>query len=109
MLTERIGLLLGREKMVTAPPRATVLDAAHLMLENAVSAVVVVEDGLLTGILTEHDVVFRVVAAGRDPSTVGVEEVMTRQPVTIGPEEKVAGRRCAKRWRRCAKRLRAKG
>ena len=87
MLTERIGLLLGRENMVTAPPRANVFDAARLMLEHGASAVVVVEDGLLTGILTEHDVVLRVVAAGRDPRSVGVEEVMTRDPVTIGPEE----------------------
>lgn len=87
MLTERIGLLLEREKMVTASPRATVFEASRLMLDNGASAVVVVEERLLTGILTEHDIVFRVVAAGRDPRAVRIDEVMTRDPVTIGPEE----------------------
>ncbi len=87
MLTERIGLLLGREKMVTASPCASVFEASRLMLDNGASAVVVVEAHLLTGILTEHDVVFRVVAAGLDPCAVRIDEVMTRDPVTIGPEE----------------------
>ena len=87
MLSERIGLRLGDEKMVTASPHATVFEASRLMLDNGASAVVVVEDRVLTGILTEHDVVVRVVAAERDPCVVRVEEVMTRDPVTIGPQE----------------------
>jgi len=87
MLSERIGLSLGREKMVTASPRATVFEASRLMLDNGASAVVVVEERRVTGILTEHDVVFRVVAAGRDPCAVRIDEVMTRDPVTVGPEE----------------------
>lgn len=87
MLSERIGLLLGRERMVIASARACIVAASKLMVANDVSAVVVVEEGLLTGILTEHDVVFRVVAAGLDPRIVRVDEVMTRQLVTISPEE----------------------
>ncbi|MEO8081924.1 MAG: CBS domain-containing protein [Caldimonas sp.] len=86
MLSVRIGLLLGREKLATASPCATVFDASRLMLDNAASAVVVVEGDLLTGILTEHDVVFRVVATGRDPGAVRIDEVMTRAPITAGPE-----------------------
>ncbi len=85
MLSERIGLLLRREDLVTAAPRATVFEASRLMLGHAASAVVVVDDQLLTGILTEHDVVVRVVAVGRDPGAVRIDEVMTRAPMTVGP------------------------
>jgi|SRR5450755_2860319 CBS domain-containing protein len=86
MLSERIRRLMERDKMVTAPPQATVYEVAGLMLERGVGAVMIVEDGLLTGIFTERDAVFRVVAQGRDPRTVGVGDVMTRQPVTIDPD-----------------------
>jgi CBS domain-containing protein len=86
MLSERIGHSLQSEMLVTAPPRASVLEAAELMLRHGVGAVLVVEDDLLVGIFTERDAVFRVLAPGRDPRVVRLEQVMTRQPVTVGPE-----------------------
>lgn len=85
MLSKRLGLW-GRDKLVAASPRAYVLEASRLMLEHGATAVVVVEGDLLIGILTVHDVVLRVVAAGRDPGTVCIEDVMTREPVTVGPD-----------------------
>ncbi len=85
MLSKRLGLW-GRDKLVTVSPRVYVLEATRLMLEHGATAVVVVEGDLLTGILTVHDVVLRVVAAGRDPGTVCIDDVMTREPVTVGPE-----------------------
>jgi CBS domain-containing protein len=41
----------------------------------------------LIGIFTERDIVFRVVAAGRDPKATRLAEVMTPQPQTINPNE----------------------
>ncbi len=60
---------------------ATVLDAALLMNEHRVGALVILEDGRVTGMFTERDVLRRVVAEQRDPSRTRVEEVMTPEVV----------------------------
>jgi CBS domain-containing protein len=41
----------------------------------------------LTGIFTERDLAFKVIAAGRDPDTVRLADVMTRNPDTLRPED----------------------
>jgi CBS domain-containing protein len=71
-------------ELVTAKPDETVVDAARKMAENAVGSVVVVDEhGVLLGIVTERDIVVRVVAKGLNPATTLVGEIMTRNPVTI--------------------------
>ena len=55
------------------------------MAKRNVGAVLVVDGSRLVGILTERDVVFRVVGAGLDPRATRVAEVMTASPVTIEP------------------------
>jgi CBS domain-containing protein len=86
MLSERIGHSMKSEKLVTTASQASVFEVAELMLRHGVGAVLVVEGGSLIGIFTERDAVFRVLAAGRDARAVRVGEVMTPQPVTVGPE-----------------------
>jgi CBS domain-containing protein len=86
MLSERIGRLLDREKMVTASPQLTVFKAARLMVEHGVGAILIIEEGALVGIFTERDAVFRVVAQDRDAQTVQIGEVMTPRPVTVTPD-----------------------
>ena len=86
MLSERIGHSMKSEKLVTTASQASVFEVAELMLRHGVGAVLVVEGGSLIGIFTERDAVFRVLAAGRDAPAVRVGEVMTPQPVTVGPE-----------------------
>lgn len=87
MLGLAIGSLLEPRRLVTAPPDATASDAAALMKEGNVGAVLVVDGGRLVGIFTERDVVYRVIAAGRDPRATPLREVMTAQPVCVSPEE----------------------
>ena len=60
-------------------------DAARLMREHDVGAVLVVESQALKGILTVNDVSYRVVAEGRDPEKTTVGEVMTPDPDVVGP------------------------
>jgi CBS domain-containing protein len=60
---------------------ATVLDAALLMNEHRVGALVVLEEGRVAGMFTERDVLRRIVAAQRDPATTRVAEVMTEEVV----------------------------
>jgi CBS domain-containing protein len=86
MLGDSLANLKDIAKFVTAPPETSVVEAAALMLANGVGAVVVVEDGLLTGIFTEHDIVSRVIAAGSDPRAVQIRAVMTPEPLAVGPE-----------------------
>jgi len=77
---------MTRDKMVTATPQATVLEVAGLMLDHDIGAVMVIENGVLGGILSERDIVVRVVAPGRDARTVRVGAVMTRHPVNVHPD-----------------------
>ena len=48
-------------------PNATVADAAKVMAQEDVGPVPIVEEGRLVGIVTDRDIVVRVVAEGRDP------------------------------------------
>ena len=86
MLHQPIRSLKDTEKVVAVPSQTSVAEAAASMLAHGVSAVVVVDAGVLVGIFTEHDIVSRVIAGGRDPSGVQVGEVMTREPLTVDPD-----------------------
>jgi CBS domain-containing protein len=80
-----------RERMassvVTIEPSATVADAAKRMIQQEKGPLPVVVDDRVVGMLTDRDIIARVVAAGRDPSSVTVREVATKDLVTIGPDE----------------------
>jgi CBS domain-containing protein len=70
----------------TVAPGTTVADAARLMGDRNVGSLIVEAGGKPIGILTDRDIVMRVVAVGSDAGTVTVEEVMTRHPVTLAEE-----------------------
>ncbi|HEY0836601.1 MAG TPA: CBS domain-containing protein [Azospirillum sp.] len=65
---------------------AGVREAARIMTERRIAAVLVTEGRRLVGIFTERDLTTRVVAAGRDPDTTRLSEVMTADPDTLGPD-----------------------
>jgi CBS domain-containing protein len=87
MLELPVRRVLEPRKLVVAPPEASVDDAARLMKEAHVGAVLIVEQGRLIGIFTERDAVYRVLAARRDPLLTRLAEVMTRDPVAVSPDE----------------------
>lgn len=62
-------------------PSATVLDAATLMNEHKIGSLLVMDAGRLIGIITERDMLQRVLVARRDPATIAVGEVMTTELV----------------------------
>jgi CBS domain-containing protein len=74
---------LGTSTLVTATSKMSVADASRLMREARVGCVVVLEGRRPVGILTDRDLVTRVMAEARDPSAVTVGQVMTRDPVTV--------------------------
>ena len=87
MLDRSIKEIMQRRKILKVPTQTLVTKAAKLMEKKNVGAVMVIEDGELVGILTERDVVFRVVAKGLDANSTRVTEVMTHAPITISPDE----------------------
>jgi CBS domain-containing protein len=87
MFSERVGSLMERENLLTAPPETTVSAAALLMARRKVGAVMVTRDGKLVGIFTERDVVFRVIALDLDVKSTLLADVMTPSPVTIDPDK----------------------
>jgi CBS domain-containing protein len=85
-----IRTLIKRQKILVAPASTTVGDAARLMQEQHVGAVMVVDaHGQLRGIFTERDALFRVLAPGRDPATTRLSSVMTKNPQTVVPDKPV--------------------
>ncbi len=87
MLTTKVRDLIERRKLVMTTPEVSVAKAARMMRKSKVGAVLVVEHGRLVGIFTERDAVYRVMAYGLEPDATPLGAVMTRDPVTIGPDE----------------------
>jgi len=73
-------------ELVVASRGESVAEAVHRLGRHEVGALLVVEDEELVGILSERDVLGRVIARGLDPSATLVREVATEDPVAIGPE-----------------------
>jgi CBS domain-containing protein len=73
-------------------PDTTLVEAAQKMRASGVGGVPVLDhDGTeCVGILTERDIVIRVLAEERDPRAVFVRDIATLRPVTCEPEESVA-------------------
>jgi len=68
----------------TATPEDTVLDVARRMADRRVGTLVVVdEDNVPAGLVTDRDVVVRCVAEGIDPEWTSVTEIMSHPPSTV--------------------------
>jgi CBS domain-containing protein len=80
--------------IMTRPPHtldvtASVMEAATAMREGDFGDVVVLEEGQLCGILTDRDIVVRVLATGDDPSTVRVGDVCSRILTTVAESDSI--------------------
>jgi CBS domain-containing protein len=93
MINEPIRAVLKAkniQSLITAAPDATVADAATLMTQKGVGAVIVRGAGTeIGGIFTERDVMCRVVADGRDPARTRVSEVMSPNVREVGADASV--------------------
>lgn len=69
--------------IITIDENATVLDASKSIVRNNRGSIVVTRGGESVGILTERDIMKRVVAMSLDPAMTRVKEVMTSSPLTI--------------------------
>ncbi|MCV2882240.1 CBS domain-containing protein [Actibacterium sp. XHP0104] len=84
MLITSIREILAGRPLYSVPEDASVAETCRQMAEHATGAVLVLgPGGVLAGVLTERDVVCRVVAEGRDAAELPVAQVMTRDPVSV--------------------------
>ena len=75
------------QDILTAPSKTSVADAAHMMKQHKVGAILVVDADQLVGIFTERDGLYRVVADQRDVRKTLLSEVMTANPQSVHPDE----------------------
>jgi CBS domain-containing protein len=80
------------QKLMTENPCAIDADkpvayAAKMLRDEDVGLAPIVEGDRLVGTLTDRDIAVRVVAEGRDPEQTRVNEVMSRDVVTVDPQQ----------------------
>jgi CBS domain-containing protein len=76
-------------KPVTATPKITVSEGLKIMLAKHVGSLVIVENNSLKGIVTETDLLEKVLAKNKDPRNMTMSDVMTKKLITIGPGEDI--------------------
>lgn len=88
-MTTTLRDLVKDRKVYSVESTRTVLEAARFMMEHNIGALPVLRNGELVGILSERDIMNRVVAVGRTPGTTAVSEVMTANPRAVAADENV--------------------
>ena len=68
---------------------ATIQEAAALMSEHSIGSLIVVVDSRVIGIITERDILKKVVAEGKDSSDTKVKDAMTEEVIMIRPETEI--------------------
>ncbi len=87
MPTVRDVLAVKGQSLQTIDSQASVLDATRKMNQHKIGALVVMEDGRVSGIFTERDVLTRVIAEELPPGAVPVGNVMTRDVICCGLDD----------------------
>jgi CBS domain-containing protein len=72
--------------VVSCGPEMTVFEAVKIFKKKKIGDIVVLKEEKLVGIMTEQDIVIRVIAEGKDYRTTTVGEVMTSSVYAISPE-----------------------
>ena len=84
-MNKKVKDLMTPGPMVVKPDD-NVAQAATLMKQEDCGSLPVVANGKLVGIVTDRDIVIRAIAAGKDPRSTKISEVMTADPSTISPD-----------------------
>jgi CBS domain-containing protein len=82
-----VSALIGTSQAVTISRSESALNAARLMAAREIGALPIVDEHRLTGIVTERDILARVVASGRDPATTPVGDIMSTNLVVADVSE----------------------
>jgi CBS domain-containing protein len=78
------------ESPKTARPDLNAADAAGMMRSDDVGVIPVAEQDKLLGLVTDRDLVTRVLAQRKDPTSVPLRDIMTTSPVTVTPDTELS-------------------
>ncbi len=76
-------------KVLTAGPNTTVAKAAKMMAERGVGSIIIAKGKKPVGILTERDLLMKVVSTDLRPSKIRVGKIMSAPILSIGPNEDI--------------------
>src|SRR3989338_8785378 len=83
----KVREVMGKPYVIT--PEASVEDAARMMSEKDISTLFVVLGKKVIGLLTDMDIIRRVVSSDKKPSEVKVSEVMTSRLITAEADDNI--------------------
>ena len=83
MTTVRNALAQKSDALIHVRSRDMVVEALQKMRDNRVRSVLVIDDGVLVGIVTQGDCAIKVLLPGLDAKQTQVGQVMTANPVTV--------------------------
>jgi CBS domain-containing protein len=86
VIDNTVRRVFSGQNVVSLTPKHTIREAAVVLSSHNIGAAPILEEEQLVGILSERDILQRVVATGRQPDTVLVADVMTRSPQTVSME-----------------------
>jgi len=87
-MAKTVGELMTRDPVMVEPD-ATVKEAARMMRDRDIGAVLVADRGQLVGVLTDRDIVVRGIAEKGDPSSTKVVDIVSKEVETVKPNDSV--------------------
>jgi len=75
--------------VIYVSPKESVQRLAEVMKKNDIESVIVIDKGKGVGIVTDTDIIVKIVAEGKDPNSVAVKDIMTSPLITITPEKDI--------------------
>ncbi len=75
--------------VIYVSPEDSVQRVAEIMKKNDIDSVIVISKGKGVGIVTDTDIIVKIVAEGKDPNTVTVKDTMVYPLITITPEKDI--------------------
>ena len=89
-MTTIAQLLNAKGKQIwSVEPKATIFEALEIMSEKEIGALLVMEDGKLTGIFSERDYARKVILKGKSSKETPVGELMTKKVFYIDPQKTI--------------------
>lgn len=91
MTTVKTALAQKSGDLIRVGSGEMVVEALRQMRDNRVRSVLVIDDDVLVGIVTQGDCAIKVLLPGLDAKQTPVGQVMTRDPVTVKPDDQLEG------------------
>ncbi len=73
----------------TIAPDASALDAAKLLADKGIGSLLVMRDEQLLGLVSERDIAYKLVSAGKSPADTRIEEIMSSHVLCVTPQQSV--------------------